>query len=268
MMKSNIVNPGSKFVVSPKTEDTTLGPGTTGFISFVMGRDRDYSNVVHYRTIITRRGKAGKERLESFDLSTPIFDLGDDSIHRIMPDEKRKNYVHLEIEPKQGNLLEFKDIDFLGWGFAYVTFLRKLSAKVKPNNPWPSINNDHILNVFLNIQEYYAESPEETKKQFTRDESRRELIYYARLLESSVAVYSVMYKAKMSQLEYIAVKSIDEYKDLVLATGAKPGELLNKMSEQQEPFFRKQHASDILVSEFGSKSKRPSEILTMVGWGE
>jgi hypothetical protein len=265
MINSNIFNTGTKFVVNQRTEDTAIGPGTTGFISYVMGRDRDYSNVVHIQAVVTKRGKAGKERIELCEMSTPIFDIEDDSMKKIMPEEKRKNYVHITPEPRPGRLFDLCDIDFLGWGYAYTKFLRQLSSKAKHINPWPG-DGDHILNVLYNIQDYYSEDAQETKKRYTTPDKKIELIECVRKLESSLAVCSLLYKVKITQLEYIAVKSIEEYKDLILATGSKPSKPVLDLTEQIMTFQRRQHMMNCLHNEFGSRKKRSRDAVTAVGW--
>ena len=63
ILKSGVMISGAKFTVSDDSTDGTFGPGTTGFMAFVKGKDKDYSNVFFKRAVITRRGKTGKPRI-------------------------------------------------------------------------------------------------------------------------------------------------------------------------------------------------------------
>lgn len=264
-VKSNIQNTGTKFIVDQRTEDTTFGPGTTGFISFVMGRDCDYSNVVHLQASIIKRGKSGKERIEMCELSMPIFDTNSEHIKKMMPDDKRRGYLHITTLPKSGSLLDVSNIEFLGWGLAYSRFLHQLSLKAKQASPWPGSSSD-LLNVFNNIEDYYNEEPSSTKTTYSSIEVRKEFINKARVVEATLTKCLFSYKSKVAQLEYVAAKSVKEYTDLLVASGTKADDEVVKISETTSSLYNKQYAMDHLLVNHSSTTERDEEILTLVGW--
>ena len=207
ILRSKVFSAGTKFIVSEDTKDTIFGPGTTGFISYINGADRDYPNVIHYRAVITKRGKAGKERLEIGDLSTPVFDLEKEKVVDSLPDQKRKAYVHIEpvnIGPSVANL---DTIDFIGWAAANTLYINKLSTKSKYKQVWPGDPN-HPLNVARDAHKMFSVSPDETKKLFDTKEMR-DLIIVTMHITGSTLVRSVMYYImKASEIELSAITNI------------------------------------------------------------
>ena len=92
---SNIVRPGIMFQVIKPTKDSIFGIGTTGFIGYVKGQDQDFPNVVFYEVIRTRRGKSGKARLESGEISTPIFFPKYKDLETVFPKIDRKHFIFI-----------------------------------------------------------------------------------------------------------------------------------------------------------------------------
>lgn len=211
-LNSSIVVAGTRFVVNDRTEDSTIAPGSTGFISYIRGRDDDYHNVAYLRTIITRRGKNGKHRIDMVDLSTPIFDIaGDAEVSRIMPEEKRKYYVHINVpnETIKEDVLEYSDIDYLAWGCAYASYVQTLCQKATHINPWPTKGND-LLNVISNIMSIYSENPEAALIKAAIEE-RETFIQRLRMVELAVADCAIQYMTRIAKIEETAIKEIKTY---------------------------------------------------------
>jgi hypothetical protein len=201
MLKSKIMVPGTKFVISEDTEDGSFGPGTTGVISYVKGHDQDFPNVYFLRAVIVRRGKGGKNRLEQADLSTPIFDTGKKGMSKVLPENKRKYFVR--IEPEVLPCVRVEDLeryDFLGWAFATTLFLQKLAGHAKHYRVWPE-SGDHILNKMKLLDDYYTEDPDYVEESMTSQEIRREFLSILRPLQSTLALSTLIYMGRVSSLE-------------------------------------------------------------------
>jgi hypothetical protein len=205
-LRSSILTTGAKFEVTEDSTDGTYGAGTTGFICYVKGKDRDFTDVWFMRAIITRRGKGGKTRFDEIELSCPVFDLSKENEHfvKIMPDEKRKYYVHITPAPTIANLMEYDDVDFIGWAVAYSSFLNKLSGRARHFNPWPQ-ESDHILNKLLNISDYWAEDSEYCLYNFAATEAREDIIGLIRKMESGLVRCALVYMHRVADIEVSAL---------------------------------------------------------------
>lgn len=200
-LESHIFRPGTKFRVTDKTTDGTFGPGSTGFTAFVKGRDQDYPNVVYLSVSMIRRGKSGKNRLDRCEISTPIFDFEDEHLPKIMPNEKRRYYVHVEALGKDcSTVLNMKDMDFLGWAYAQALYVYKLSSRAKHYKPWPQ-SGDDLLNRVLNLPEYYAEDSGYVRHEYCNTMLRETFVRRLRMIEAMLAKCGLAYMSKISDLE-------------------------------------------------------------------
>lgn len=223
LLNSNILSPGTKFTVTDDSVDSTIGPGTTGFISHVIGHDQDYVNVVYMRTTLIKRGKLGKERLDTGEMSVPVFDIKSDDMFKIMPDEKRRYYVHIEpLVPSYAAVEEMSDIEFIAWAQACAAYVRKLHGKAKQMTAWPTDGGD-ILNRMHNIVSYYGEDAETTKKEYGSKDIRDSFVRAFRLMESILIKCASAYKMKTIEIEERALNEINSQgvatnqKDIILA---------------------------------------------------
>ena len=207
VLTSQIFATGTKFVVTDETTDGTFGPGTTGFISYIKGRDQDFGNVFYYRVAIIKRGKGGKERLELNDISTPVFELDNELISKIMPDEKRRYYVHLKPLLVPMSILDMQAIDFLAYGFAYSRWIRKLTTRSKHVNAWPNDQAD-ILNTFVRMDDYYEEDPAYALDNFCRTPIREDLVRKLRIMESTLVKCSLSYMHIVAGIERRALEEL------------------------------------------------------------
>jgi hypothetical protein len=202
---SNIFVTGTKFIVKDNTVDNVLAPGTTGRIICAEGEDEDYDNVVFMSAVITRRGKSGKERLEITDLSIPVFEI-DGDMSKIMPDEKRRNFVHISPIKENGSVLDFSDIDFLSWALSYSRYVKKLNSLGNVVDAWPK-SNKNMLNAFSEINLLYSDFPNEAKET-ANNVNRLSFVQQIRLLEATLVKCSLSYLEKMSYVEIKAIKSL------------------------------------------------------------
>ena len=250
VLKSGVMITGAKFEVSADSTDGTYGPGTTGFMAFVKGKDKDFSNVFFKRVVITRRGKSGKSRVNIVDLSCPVFDFGAGNklARKIMPEEKRKYYIHVEPVALQGTLLEIDSLDFIAWAASQVQFLNKLSGNASHFTPWPSASK-HVLNKLFHITDYWDEDPKYCVAEFASEPSRINIINQVRLMESSLVRCSLSYLSRVAEVEYLAAKGLLEHwsSDFKLTTKT-------SLRETTKSFERKWTALNSLASKKPAKA--------------
>ncbi len=241
-LTSQIFNTGTKFVVTDDTKDSTFGPGTTGFVSYVKGHDQDYSNVVYLNAVVLKRGKTGKKRLDNSELSTPIFDIKDGDISKVMPEEKRRYYVHIEpILPCEDTIQNMSEIDFLGWAHAQTMYIHKLSTRAKHISSWPR-DSDHFLNRILSLNEYYSE---DLGDELTSIAFREKFAKSIRMIESTLVKCALLYMIKVSDLERRAIADL-------CSAGLNIGEP-KMMEETLSMFTKKQTALQTLAIGHGKK---------------
>mgnify|MGYP006304685681 CR=1 FL=1 len=208
ILNSHIFNTGTKFVVTDETTDGSFGPGTTGFVSYVKGKDRDFSNVVYLKAAIVQRGKTGKERLDFCEISTPIFEIPDQDMATFMPDEKRRYYVHIKhAEDSVRSIVDMEEIDFLGWALSYAQYVFKLNSRAKRISVWPQDNNA-VCNKMLNLCEYYAEDADHTKESMANIAARHSFVQNIRMQESTLVKCCLSYMMKVAQIEAQAINAI------------------------------------------------------------
>jgi hypothetical protein len=258
IFRSQIFSVGTKFVVSENSLDGTFSPGTEGFISYVRGRDRDYPNVVFLKTVITKRGKSGKERLDQGEISTPIFDLDSKAMSEILPDKKRKYFVHISpVESQCSSILEMSDIDYLAWANAYAMFLYQLNSRSQYISIWPEDSSD-VVNKLLNIEEYYNEDPDFIKAEYGNDERRCSSLHKMRLMESNLVKCYISYKQKTAKLEEAAITDIlKRSSDLDLG----PQSIIKA---SQKEYSSKKSIMDLLIMCHGGKHKEHKNNLNVV----
>lgn len=201
-MNSMIFNTGARFVTTNKTTDTVLTPGSVCFMSFVRGSDMDFKNVFHSTCINIKRGKGGKERIDTVNISSPIFNIDDEKSVSLMPDNKRKSYVHIEATPQFPNVDNMAGVEYIGWALSYALFLYKLNSKGK-TSIWPE-QNDDILNRILNVADNFNHHPDETKERLVTPTNIKKFVTKARTMESTFASLAMDYMVKVSGIEKAA----------------------------------------------------------------
>lgn len=240
-LNSQIFNTGTKFIVTEDTKDNTFGPGTIGFISYVKGHDQDYTNVVYLNTVIIKRGKTGKRRISNSEISTPVFDFKDDNLSKVMPEEKRRYYVHIEpVSSYECSVQSMSDIDFLGWSYAMVKYMQKLSTRAKHIMVWPT-DPAHFLNQILNISENYMETMDSS---LTNPEFRDKFIKKIRMMESTLVRSALLYMCRVSEIENRAIIDLCQ-------EGLNIGDK-DVMQKTMDVFKNKREALQVLTANHGN----------------
>lgn len=209
-MISKILPTGTRFVVTEKTTDSSFTPGTTGFMSYVKGRDVCFKNVFYFIGSVIRRGKNGKERTDVVEFSAPIFELPVENAEKFLPDDKRKNYIHIEMEKDiPTNMLVAPEMEYLGWALAWARFVNKLNTKTTWFNVWPK-DNDDSLNRIYNLASFFEEDPSYVKETYANNVARMDFTKKIRMLECTLIISALTYLSKVVGLEVEALKDMYE----------------------------------------------------------
>lgn len=205
-MQSNILKTGTKFRVTDRTTDTTFPPGTLGYMAAIKGSDRDYSNVMFMYAAIIRRGKTGKERVEMASLSIPIFDIESDKLKDKMPDEKRRNYVHIEpINTGRKTVHDMPTMDYLGWAYANSYYLKLLANKATRVKVWvDDPENDHVAHMYR-AREYFELDRDNFIESACNSPAKLGFVNRARKMEAALVKCTLPYKKKAAELERMAL---------------------------------------------------------------
>lgn len=185
-LQSGILDTGTKFIISDKIKNPSHIPGSIGFISYLSGLDDSYQNVVIMNTVLIRKGKTGKERVEFCRLKIPVFIFDSENFVKILPTvESRKNFVYIDKEENQyDNLMEVTSLDFIGWAVAMSHRLKVMTSKCK-HSKWPSSNKNSI-NKMLRLPDYFGEDPAGHLNFYENLEVRELFLNEARRMYSSV----------------------------------------------------------------------------------
>jgi len=251
ILKSNLFNPGTKFIATDDIKDTTLPPNSLGFFSFFKSPDRDYQNVVYARVIIIRRGKTGQERIEQKEISLPIF------LDKRMLDHEeylpigRRLYLHVKEEPfAERNLMSISPLEFLGWCLAYTRYLKYITESfIYPTRRahWDEqVVGRNIYNADK-IATFFVDSPAETIRTFAGRDFRNEFVVSARKLESKLIKCVCSYKKS-------TVASILNSSYFVEHTNENHYKVVDeKLAKNTVSFYKKKYAK---ISDIVEKSRR------------
>lgn len=216
MLVDNIFNTGTKFVVSDRCINTTYGPGTTGFVSYIEGRNLKYGNIVHFFASIIRRGRTGKERIEIGTFYAPVFELKDEEFVELFPPNeelntnKTKNYIHIEkVDDQIHEITEMENMNFCGWALAHATFAYKLHVQANPIKSWPNDKNNPLNIIYsLFAKPVPSETVEKAKELCSSIDFRKDFVSSVQLIKSALRNRYLRYKLKTLDIEMAAVSRI------------------------------------------------------------
>jgi hypothetical protein len=179
LLTAHIFEPGTKFEVTEHTMTKAFPPGSIGFISNYGGQFRTFPNVILAEASIIRRGRKGKDRIERVTFASPVFDVG-----QRVTEAKYHGYHFVYVEPIENiykSVLTMPELDFLGWGFAYCSYLVKIYRDME--NRWPK-EKYRPVNTMKRIVSYFNDDPINALKNFCNPDYIESLITEMRNLES------------------------------------------------------------------------------------
>jgi len=152
-IRSNIGQAGTEFSVIDGKANTSLLTGTKGMTSFVLGSDHGCPNVLFQNCMVSRRGKAGKDRMEQVTLITPLIDIEDMPMDILVPNiDNYKQLVVIETGQEDKAVDKMNDNDCILWLYTNFLFLRELcNVKVNKNSKLYGklpFNPDKMINLW------------------------------------------------------------------------------------------------------------------------
>lgn len=186
ILASNLLEPGAMFKVTDATKDTTISPGSLGFVSYVIGIDESYQDVAKTSTVIVRRGRTGKPRLMPTTLYVPVFYVNHKGFDKLLPKSgSRKYYAHIErVLPMAVDTLELDPLEFLGYAVATSRRIKHMSDKCK-HRRWPE-SKSHPVNIFRQLSDVFEENPAAQMEKLATKEYRTDFAIKSKEMISSL----------------------------------------------------------------------------------
>jgi len=194
-IKPLLYPPGTPFIVNDFVKDCSVGVGSRGFLSVIHGIHDTYQNLAKITSVITRKGKGGKPRLEKHEFCIPIFIYfeNEENFRKLMPTVGDvRVYTSIERETEEEEMLDIAKvptIDFLGWASAMVINLRHVSGKNRYGT-WPE-DQAHPLNRFQRMPELYNEDKERFEEQYKEKPARQLVVDAIRRMDSALCKMKV-----------------------------------------------------------------------------
>lgn len=247
LLTSNLLAPGTKFVVTDDIKDSTFGPGTAGIMSYIEKKDVNFENVAHALVTIIRRGKGGMGRLNLNKINFPIFfneRMLEHEDYLPISGKSTGGKYHVNIEVVEYDTKDLRDIpplDFLGWAYSYVSYMKYIvNNKTRPSSIklWPQ-EQDDILNVASNLPSYYEQDKRMAEKSFGTLKWRTDFIREIKKMESHFIRCVLSYKKGISDIamnaaEFIKFTNESYYK----VADEKSTDDTLKFCQEKNEFFR------------------------------
>jgi hypothetical protein len=219
MIGTNILNPGIKFIVLDEPKDGAFPPGTTGFMGCLRGSENRRAYVYNANVTIIRKGKGGKDRIDTCSLNTPVFlteEMQNNKAYLEVLPMGSKYYVHIRTVPMESNLLEMSNLDFIGWSGAYNQYIQHLIGFSNHGYRWPEDKSDP-LNTTAHLSDKWANDPVGLLDLFSSNEYRIKVVNTIRKAEASLIRCVSTYQFKLTQTIKSAaiqmIRLVEEYGD-------------------------------------------------------
>lgn len=224
-MISNILGPGTQFIVTDKLKDSIASPGSSGFVVGRYRIDEVFQNLARIKTIFIRRGKTGKPRLLDLEISVPVFYMENEKFQKLLPEEgQRRHYVHIEREKEDVfNVMDFVDLEFLGYAVAMAKYIYSMKNECK-HSKWPEAKSDP-LNVMLNAPKHFEDNEDEYLEKYGDVEFRKNFMSAARKMATSLIRMQIQTDISRAEVELNAA-------DFLLFTNS--GEFLEDKKKENE----------------------------------
>lgn len=233
ILEPTISTPGTAFEIGDGIKDTTFSPGTSGFLSYILGPDYNNPNVIFHKVITTRRGKRGKERFNVNILLSPIFTLPGVEMDWLIPtDVERKHLVDMRVmKGVTKNVVSNKttaDFSFLSQTLSRALLVAELDKALYPSgdkimatvglgghkeiNIWPKSKTSMLRRFVREAESSFNDGNKDSLYDYyCTEESRVNLLRELKSVESCLVIPRLEYQRKISgvmveALEYIRTK--------------------------------------------------------------
>lgn len=260
ILKNNLQCTGSPFVVTDKIKNTTTTPYSTGFLSYIMGPDQNHPNIIFQQVVTTKRGKGGKDRINSGILAYPIFKVKGVELDLMFPEkDKYPHFVDLDVFPETTvNLIGKNDpIDnnFLAWLLSKSLLINELDRSIcSPDNKlmyefnvaarqisaWPK-DKSSKLKIFINSIEKLSDSGDTDNiyTLFSSEESKLDLLKEFREKEMYLLVPKLDYQRKSAHVILSALEWIEKFIKSNRPKIKEYDALLNTINEETKTLSKK-----------------------------
>ena len=193
------ISPLTKFTITDQMITTKMLPGTEGFIAFVTSQG-SYISTAH--TIITKKGKKGKPRIEKTEISVPI--IWDPTV----PTQDFFGYCsHMDLESSKTNVMDMDDLDFLGWASAYRYLLGHLSQNSTINYTiWTKSDDSAVRELYRQLGSRLEYKLELVSDKGFRQRFIDEIRSAASILNENLANYYQYNSIKMIQDAFVGMR--------------------------------------------------------------
>lgn len=235
-MKNNLLRTGQKFKVIPPTNDTSFGPGSLGFMSYMEKLDGSFMNLAQMKATIIRRGKTGKARINFTRIYVPIFPLTDaefkldqKAFMKAMPDGGVRSPMLFikKAMPAEFNVMEMSGLDFLGWAHSQVRCYRNMIETCKHSN-WPE-SKSHPFNRMMTLSDRFEEDPEHFLENLASEQPRLDFLEEFR--KALAGITRVILQRQVQRAETLALAA--EFLDFTNS-----GAFIPKDAEKKENEYR------------------------------
>jgi len=196
IIKDSLVRPGQKFIVKDFPRESSYGPGTLGYACYISQNYGDYRNVVVLNTWVTRKGKTGKERLDSINLYIPLFMTEAMEKHDKYPGYfpmGDRYYVHIEPVQDEGSILTVSPVDFIAWVGAMISYFHNaLFGQSDQPIIMPEDKSDPI-NLAWGLIDRYQNDIASTVEKVQDEEYRKRMVRAIRRLEAQLTRCAAAY---------------------------------------------------------------------------
>jgi len=209
MIKSNLVVPGTKLLVTADTKYSSIPPHSSIYMSYLHSFDKHRPNYPTVDITVIRRGKRGKQRIENQVVHTLTFftEKEEKIVSGIFGTGHNINYIRAVTS--YSNISNMNGIEFLGWASAYVRYLSKVHHNCDGAISWPA-SKQNPLNICLHtVPLRFHEKPEETLELFGNNQEFRNLFMEsARNFEASMFRSALTYRYGVAECELLAIANL------------------------------------------------------------
>jgi hypothetical protein len=211
----NLLPPGTKFEVTSNI-CTVFTCGTVGFMGYADNLDGGLNTLIRCWASIVRRGKTGKERLETARLIMPLIDaheLAEEDIKRYLVAtelNRVKHFVQVErIKPSKYSLLEMPQHDYLGWLLAMLNYLYNISCSYSNRgiSVWPQVKDNILNNAIRHLGDYFSNDPEACYNEYASQGARVTMINELRRIGMIVTHAELSHRNHIIDLKKLAVNA-------------------------------------------------------------
>lgn len=146
----------SRFEVTDLIKNNIYPPGSNGYFVYTMPHNMAAgSGIVKAVVVFLRRGKSGKDRIETKQVSLPGYyeEKREGKIEQAVGDYNKRGCLELtELVHGNKDTMALSPLDFVGWAAAKTMFMHYIRHNyVTLDKMWPK-SKEHVLNVFRNTQ--------------------------------------------------------------------------------------------------------------------